>query len=197
MMKKRNRAFETIGTVRPGVPSIIILGTLEEMDKEIKMQQQEQAQTIVQQANDLYGEVEGTAFWIYGSPMRPMSAVWAPIPDVRFVNADKAATGMHTWVVTPNALDQKTISSYELELVYAPVSLAPNGKPKVIVKLFGENGNADLIVIRCQKAMRKAGWGTTEIHDFGRQARSSDYDHLLQTVMAYVDEPAEEKEGDA
>ena len=35
-MSKRTRTFETIGMVRPGVPRIIVLGTLEEIDREIE-----------------------------------------------------------------------------------------------------------------------------------------------------------------
>lgn len=35
-MSRQHRPFETIGMVRPGVPKIIILGSLDEMDREIR-----------------------------------------------------------------------------------------------------------------------------------------------------------------
>jgi hypothetical protein len=66
--------------------------------------------------------------------------------------------------------------------------LAPNGKPKVQVKLVGEDSNAFAILGRCMKAMRRAGWGTTEIREFEAKATSSDYNHLLATVLEYCED---------
>ena len=155
---------------------------------------QDEAQAIVQQANDLYGEVAGTEFWIYGSPMRPMFASWARIEGARYVNADKQVTGMHTWAVVPNTLSQEMVDRFDLTLIYAPGAMAPNGRVAVMVKLAGEDGNAFAIIGRCMRAMRRAGWGTTEIRDFEAEATSGNYDHLLATVMEYCQEPQESAE---
>jgi hypothetical protein len=73
-------------------------------------------------------------------------------------------------------------------------TLAPNGKKKVIVELVGQDGNAFAILGRCSKAMRRAGWGTTEIRVFQDKATAGDYNHLLATVMEYVDEPDVEED---
>lgn len=62
-------------------------------------------------------------------------------------------------------------------------------KPKVIVPLVGEDGNAFAILARCQRAMRKAGWTKEEIDTFMKEAKGGDYNHLLCTVMKYTDEP--------
>lgn len=56
-------------------------------------------------------------YWIYGSPMRPMSATWARIPDAVYMQADKSATGYHTYVAVPEALSQEVVARYELKLV--------------------------------------------------------------------------------
>jgi len=72
-------------------------------------------------------------------------------------------------------------------------TLAPNGKPKVTVQLVGLDGNAFSILGRCMKAMRRAGWGTTEIRDFEAAATKGDYSRLLATVMEYVEEPTEQE----
>lgn len=61
-----------------------------------------------------------TACYVYGSPMRPMSATWARIPGATFLNADKRATGYHTYVATLETLPQETINSYELVFVSQP-----------------------------------------------------------------------------
>ena len=74
--------------------------------------------------------------------------------------------------------------------------LAPNGKEKVTVELVGLDSNAFAILGRCSKAMRQAGWGTTEIRDFQAQATSGDYHHLLATVMEYCQDMSEEEDED-
>ena len=72
--------------------------------------------------------------------------------------------------------------------------LAPNGKPKVTVQITGLDGNAFAIIGRCSKAMRRAGWGTTEIRDFQKEAMKGDYSDLLTTVMDYCEDSSEETE---
>ncbi len=55
------------------------------------------------------------------------------------------------------------------------------------IRIVGENGNAFAIMARWDKAAKKAGW--TEGHRSAvlTHARSSDYDHLLLTIMDHVD----------
>ena len=59
--------------------------------------------------------------------------------------------------------------------------------PHVSVKLVGEDGNAFAILGRVTKAMRKAQVDPTEIKAFQNEATSGDYDHLLATVMRWVE----------
>jgi hypothetical protein len=67
--------------------------------------------------------------------------------------------------------------------------------PGCHVKLVGEDGNAFFIMGRVGGALRKhlrgLGWTNLsidgELATFYEQAKSGDYDHLLQTVMAWVD----------
>lgn len=58
--------------------------------------------------------------------------------------------------------------------------------PDVHVAMVGEDGNAFAILGRVSRALRRAGYadGADEFMD---EAMSGDYDHLLATVMDYVD----------
>lgn len=59
--------------------------------------------------------------------------------------------------------------------------------PKVKVQLSGKDGNAFFIISRVRSALKEAGViSTREIEDFTEEAMSGDYDHVLQTVMAWV-----------
>jgi hypothetical protein len=58
--------------------------------------------------------------------------------------------------------------------------------PAVSVRLVGENGNAFSILGRVHKALRQAGVPKAEADAFVTEAQSGDYDHLLQTVMRWV-----------
>ena len=58
--------------------------------------------------------------------------------------------------------------------------------PDVSVKLTGGDGNAMFIVGTVAKALRKAGHGA-DVADFMNEALSGDYNHVLQTCMAWVD----------
>ncbi len=58
--------------------------------------------------------------------------------------------------------------------------------PEIKVQLSGEDGNAFFIIGRVRKAMRRAGIREEEITKFTEEARSGDYDHLLQTCMKWV-----------
>jgi hypothetical protein len=59
--------------------------------------------------------------------------------------------------------------------------------PGVQVQLSGEDGNAFAILGRTAAALRHAGVPQEEIDAFFAEATSGDYDHLLQTTMAWVD----------
>ena len=55
------------------------------------------------------------------------------------------------------------------------------------VQLSNEDGNAFSILGRCQREARREGISNEEIQQFLSEATSGDYDHLLQTVMAYFE----------
>lgn len=56
----------------------------------------------------------------------------------------------------------------------------------VTVKLVGEDGNAFAILGRVQSALRRGGASQEAIADFVKEATEGDYDHLLRTVLKYV-----------
>ncbi len=58
-------------------------------------------------------------------------------------------------------------------------------KPKL--RLTGEDGNAFLILGRAMKALQRSGASQGEIDHFLKEAQSSNYDHLIQTVMKWCD----------
>ncbi len=59
--------------------------------------------------------------------------------------------------------------------------------PRVIVQLSGEGGNAVAIMGRVDQAMFRSGVKLPIRQQFWDEARSGDYDHLLQTVMEWVE----------
>jgi hypothetical protein len=59
--------------------------------------------------------------------------------------------------------------------------------PNVTVALVGADGNAFAILGKVTKALRRAGVDAAEIDAFTTDATSGDYDHLLATVMQWVD----------
>ena len=58
--------------------------------------------------------------------------------------------------------------------------------PEVQVQLSGQDGNAFAILGRTTAALRAAGVAQEEIDAYFAEATSGDYDHLLQTTMAWV-----------
>lgn len=58
--------------------------------------------------------------------------------------------------------------------------------PDVTVELLGQDGNAFAILGAVCKALREAGVDPKEVEAFTAEAKKADYDHLLQTVMAWV-----------
>ena len=57
--------------------------------------------------------------------------------------------------------------------------------PDVHVQLVGQDGNAFMVLGLCQRAAQKAGLTKAEIDEFMKEAKSGDYDHLLQTCMQW------------
>ena len=58
--------------------------------------------------------------------------------------------------------------------------------PDITVTLVGEDGNAFAILGRVLKDLKQHGVSKEEIEEFKKEAMSGDYDHLLQTVMDWV-----------
>ena len=59
--------------------------------------------------------------------------------------------------------------------------------PKIKVKLVESDGNAFAILGRVKQALRKGGVANEEINKFLHEAMDGDYNHLLQTCMAWVE----------
>ena len=60
---------------------------------------------------------------------------------------------------------------------------------KVTLQLVGLDGNAFTILGAFRHQARREGWASEEIEEALKEARSSNYDHLLQTIMNYTKEP--------
>lgn len=58
--------------------------------------------------------------------------------------------------------------------------------PHITVSLVGEDGNAFMVLGLVSKALRRGGVSDEERKAFFDEAMAGDYDHLLQTVMAWV-----------
>ena len=59
--------------------------------------------------------------------------------------------------------------------------------PDVHVPLTGENGNAFALMGAVVRELKRAKVSTEVIEQFKKEATASDYDHLLQTVLKWVD----------
>jgi len=59
--------------------------------------------------------------------------------------------------------------------------------PRPPLNLIGEDGNAFSILGKATKAAKKAGWTKEQIKEVMDEAKSGDYDHLLQTMMKHFD----------
>lgn len=59
--------------------------------------------------------------------------------------------------------------------------------PQVKFSLSESDGNAFMIIGGVREAMRRAGISKEEIEAFSKEAKSGDYDHVLQTVMKTVE----------
>jgi len=58
-------------------------------------------------------------------------------------------------------------------------------KPKV--RLTGKDGNAFVILGKCQEVARKAKWTPEKIKEWSHKATEGDYDHLLSVCCEYFD----------
>lgn len=58
--------------------------------------------------------------------------------------------------------------------------------PEITVQLTGQDGNAFAIIGAVRQALRNGGVSAEEVKTFQDDAMSSDYDHLLQVCMAWV-----------
>ena len=59
---------------------------------------------------------------------------------------------------------------------------------KVKLQLVGLDGNAYFIMGAFQRQARKEGWTQEEINEVLEEAKSGDYDHLLQTIMKHCED---------
>lgn len=59
--------------------------------------------------------------------------------------------------------------------------------PDIKVQLTGEDGNAFAVLGRVSQKLRDAGVSDDEIKAFKAEAKAGNYDHLLQTVMDWVE----------
>ncbi len=59
--------------------------------------------------------------------------------------------------------------------------------PEVTVNLSNNDGNAFLIITRTAIALRRSGVDEPTIDEYRNQAKSGDYDNVLQTTMQWVD----------
>ena len=59
-------------------------------------------------------------------------------------------------------------------------------KYDITVQLSGEDGNAFNLMGIVNRALRNADAPQKDIDDFIKEATASDYDHLLQTCMKWV-----------
>lgn len=56
--------------------------------------------------------------FVYGSPMRPMSSVWARIPGAAiYIPCNRQKTGFHTYIAVLARLDKEIIEKYDLVFV--------------------------------------------------------------------------------
>lgn len=59
--------------------------------------------------------------------------------------------------------------------------------PDITVQLIGTDGNTFAILGKVRSALRKAKVDEAEINQFMDTATAGDYNHLLRTVMEWVD----------
>jgi len=65
--------------------------------------------------------------------------------------------------------------------------------PDIYVPLAGRDGNAFSVIGRVLRALHKAGVSKEEQDTYWAEAMSGDYDHLLQTTLAWVSEGSDDE----
>jgi hypothetical protein len=60
-------------------------------------------------------------------------------------------------------------------------------KPTSASRLVGIDGNAFSVMYKTEDLLRKAGASPEYIDAYAKEAMSGDYNHLLQTSIAYLD----------
>ena len=58
--------------------------------------------------------------------------------------------------------------------------------PDIHVRLAGKDGNAMVVIAAVTRALRQHKVDDDVIKAFGKEATNGDYDHMLQTCMAWV-----------
>lgn len=59
--------------------------------------------------------------------------------------------------------------------------------PRIRVELVGRDGNAFAMLSRVRRALSRHGVPYPEIQQFTDEATKGDYDHLLRTILTWVD----------
>lgn len=59
--------------------------------------------------------------------------------------------------------------------------------PDITVRLIGEDGNAFFVLGKVQRALKNAKVPEAEVKKFMDEATAGDYNHLLRTVMQWVE----------
>lgn len=65
---------------------------------------------------------------------------------------------------------------------------------KVKLRLVGLDGNCFVLMGAFQRQARREGWTKEEIDAVLNDCQSSDYDHLLQVLVAHCEDPDEDEE---
>jgi len=58
--------------------------------------------------------------------------------------------------------------------------------PNIDVDLSNVDGNAHMLIGTVSRALRRNGVGQGEIREFQDEAKSGDYDNVIQTIMSWV-----------
>ena len=67
---------------------------------------------------------------VYASRNRPMSPAWASrVRDKHFVHSNYGKTGVHTFIVSDEPLDDDVIYAYELTWTWSPLKYGPPATP--------------------------------------------------------------------
>lgn len=82
-------------------------------------------------------------------------------------------------------LMQKIREEYQLDPKNCTLRILPKDKPKI--PDFGRDGNAFALLGQANTAAKKAGWSDDEMQSVMKEAKSGDYDHLIQTIIRHFE----------